>query len=300
MLLYIVWHILTPVFLVIAIGVVGQRWLCMDVRTLATAAFYVFTPCLVFTALSRTQLDLQVVKHIVILDLGMTAILIALGWGLAWRWGRDSTLRNACILTIIIQNAGNYGIPISQLAFGEQAIEIAVWHYVCMQISANSLGVLLAAAGTLTPRQTLKTLVRVPLLYATVLALTARALGVSLPVPLLRGVEFCAAAAIPVLLLLLGMQMAQLQTGSDLGPTVLAVGLRLVGAPLLAMAMTHVLQMDGLMRAVSICQWSVPTAITTIVLALQYDCQPRYVARVILVTTVLSVVTMPVLLLWLM
>ena len=156
-------------------------------------------------------------------------------------------------------------------------------------------------AGTLTLRQTLKTLVRVPLLYATVLALTARALGASLPVPLLRGVEFCAAAAIPVLLLLLGMQMAQLETGSDLGPTVLACGITARGEPpLLAIAMTKVLQMEGLMRAVSIFQWSVPTAITTIVLALQYDCQPRYVARVILVTTVLSVVTMPVLLMWLM
>jgi len=96
------------------------------------------------------------------------------------------------------------------------------------------------------------------------------------------------------------MQLAQLQTGSEIGPTALAVGLRLVGAPLLAVAMTDVLRMEGLMRAVSIVQWSVPTAITTIVLALQYDCQPRYVARVILATTLLSVVTIPILLMWLM
>lgn len=122
MLLYIVWNVLTPVFLVVAAGVVGQRWLRMDVRTLSTAAFYVFTPCLVFTALSHTQLDLLAVSHIVTLDLGMTVTLTAFGWVYACRWGRDSALRNACILTIVIPNAGNYGIPVSRFAFGEKGM----------------------------------------------------------------------------------------------------------------------------------------------------------------------------------
>src|SRR5262249_49397511 len=107
----------------------------------------------------------------------------------------------------------------------------------------------------------------------------------------------------PLLLVMLGMQLAQLQTGSAIGPTALAVGLRLIVAPLLAVVLTSVLRMDGTLRAISILQWSTPTAVTTLVLALQYNasnCQPRYVAGVILATTLLSMVTIPMLLMWLM
>jgi predicted permease len=66
------------------------------------------------------------------------------------------------------------------------------------------------------------------------------------------------------------------------------------------MVLTNALGMEGLIRTVGIAQWSAPTAVTTLVLACQYDCQPRYVAGVILATTLLSVVTVPVLLMWLM
>jgi predicted permease len=43
-----------------------------------------------------------------------------------------------------------------------------------------------------------------------------------------------------------------------------------------------------------------PTGGSAAVLALQYACRPRYVTSVILLTTVLSVLTLPVLLSWLM
>jgi len=57
MVFYIVWHILTPVFLIMAIGFVAVRQLPVDLRSLAHVAFYIFLPCLVFSTLSRLQLD---------------------------------------------------------------------------------------------------------------------------------------------------------------------------------------------------------------------------------------------------
>lgn len=105
-----------------------------------------------------------------------------------------------------------------------------------------------------TSRQAFRNLASVPLLYATALALIARALAITLPTPLLRGVGLCGAAAVPVLLLMLGIQLAQLQMGRDIGPTTLAMGLRLVVAPLLAVVLTDALGMEGLIRMVSIAQ----------------------------------------------
>jgi predicted permease len=116
----------------------------------------------------------------------------------------------------------------------------------------------------------------------------------------MRAVEMCGTAAVPVLLMILGIQLAQLETDKDIGATTWAIGFRLVLAPLLATLITGMIGMQGLTRTVSIIQWGVPTAITTMVLALQYDAQPRYVAGVILLTTLLSLVTIPILLICIM
>jgi predicted permease len=299
-LLHIVWNILTPIFLIAATGFVGSRWLRMDVRTLSTAAVYVFTPCLVFTSLARTPLNLSAVGQLCTLHIWMTALLAILGWLLAWTQGWQSQRRNALLLTVLVQNAGNYGIPVSRFAFGETATAIAVLYFALMQITANTLGIFLVAAGSTTPRQACRGLLKVPLLYATGLAILAHTFSLDLPTPLSRAVELCASAAVPILLMVLGMQLTQLEVGKEIAPTALAVCLRLIIAPLLAIAITEVLGMQGLVRAVSITQWSVPTAVTTVALALQYECQPRYVAGVILITTLLSMATLPMLLIWLM
>ena len=299
MLLHIVWNILAPVFLIAAMGVVGSRWLRMDARTLSTASFYVFTPCLVFTSLARTPLNLHAIGQLCMLHLWMTALLAALGWLLAWTQGWHNQQRNAFLLTVLVQNAGNYGLPVNRFAFGDAATPIAVLYFALMQITANTLGVLLVASGAAPTRQACQGLLKVPLIYATGLALLVRACALDLPTPLWRAVELCASAAVPILLMVLGMQLAQCEVGKDLAPTTLAVCLRLLIAPLLAIAITDVLGMQGIVRAVSITQWSVPTAVTTVALALQYECRPRYVAGVILITTLLSVATLPMLLVWL-
>jgi len=295
-LLKIFWNILTPIFLVASVGWWGRRRLGIDSRSLTTAAFYILTPSLVFDSLFRIQIAWQDLGRVLGFFLAMVATLLILGVIIsrALGWGRAMT--SAFILTLVLVNNGNYGIPLNQFAFGEVGSQLAVLFYTANAIFANTIGVLIASSGNTDVRMALKGLLRVPMIYATAAALLLRALSLEPPLPFMRAVGLLGNAAVPVMMMILGMQLSSIDATNSLRPAWVATGIRLVLSPLLAIVLSSALGLEGLVRIVGIVQWGTPTAVFTAVLASQYDCRPRYVAMVIFTTTLLSVLTMPVLL----
>ncbi len=295
-LINILWNILAPIFLVAGVGLLGRRRLHLDSRTFSAAAFYILTPSLVFDSLFRIQIAWQDLGRVLGFCVAMLLALLTLGFAIArgLRWGRAMT--SAFILTLVLLNNGNYGIPLNRFAFGAVGSELAVLYYTVNAVFGNTFGVFIASSGKASVRQALRGLLRVPMIYATVLALLLRALAIAPPVPLMRAVGLLGEAAVPVMMMILGMQLASMDARSAGGPAWIATGIRLVVSPLLAVAFTDALGMEGMIRVVGITQWGTPTAVLAAVLATQYDCQPRYVAVVIFITTLLSVVTMPILL----
>jgi predicted permease len=299
MVFYIVWHILTPVLLIMAVGFVAIRQLSVDLRSLAHVAFYICLPCLVFTTLAHVPLQAQAIGQLCAVHVLMLVALASVGRLVAWVQGWDRAMRSAFLLTVLIQNTGAYGLPVSQLAFGDAGLAIAVFYNALTQITGNTLGVVVTSSGGTPVRHALGSLLKVPVLYATLLALVVWSCSLAIPPPLLQAVEWCGRASVPLLLLLYGMQLAQLETERTYGALALATSVRLVVSPLMALALAWGLDMQGLPRALSVVAWGVPTGGSAAVLALQYRCQPRFVTNVILSTTVLSVLTLPVLLSWL-
>ena len=126
MILDILWNILMPVFLIIAAGFVIARQLPLDLRTLSNVLFYLLMPCLIFTTLSHLKLDVRSVGHICIFYIGMIIALATLGGLLARTQTWDSSMRSAFLLTVLFQNAGNYGIPVSQLEYVRDACNFSL------------------------------------------------------------------------------------------------------------------------------------------------------------------------------
>jgi len=98
------------------------------------------------------------------------------------------------------------------------------------------------------------------------------------------------------MLLLLGVQLAQVKITSVLPRATVVAGLKLILPPLLSWGLTAALGIHGLLRAVLIIEGSTPTAVNALLLALQYDRRPDLTASILLLTTVGNLVTMTVLL----
>jgi predicted permease len=124
-------------------------------------------------------------------------------------------------------------------------------------------------------------------------------MGGELPQPLFRSIDLLANAAIPGMLVLLGIQLYAAPLGEGYGLIARSALIRLVAGPLLAWLLTALLAVGGVERSVIILQASMPTAVMSAVLATEYDAAPRLVATVIFVTTVASMATLSVVL-WLL
>jgi predicted permease len=199
-------------------------------------------------------------------------------------------------------NSGNYGLSVSRFAFGDIGFQYAVIGYLVQAILSQTLAVYLASSGTTGHRTALGKVFRLPLIYAVLIALGLRLVGVrldesngSLAIGLFRGLRLLADAALPILLVILGTQLAQRQPVTADGLLATAIVLRLLVSIPLAYGIGSLLGLSGLPLYVGTIQAAMPTAVNMIVLAVEFDAWPEFVSNGVVLTTIGSLISLTVL-----
>ena len=289
-------QILLPIFMVMGLGILVERRLALDPRTLSRAVVYVFSPCLVLGSMARSDLKADEMGLILAMAAITSALMTFLGGALARLFRFDRRLASAFTLSVVLMNAGNFGLPLNEFAFGSEGMQRAIVFFVVSAVVGNTLGVYLASRGKAPVRRSLLNVLTAPLPYATVLGLFLNLSGSSLPLPIDRAVTVLGQAAVPCMMLMLGLQLSRTSLKGRVGPILLAATARLVIAPLIAFPLAALLGMDGLARQVSIIEASMPTAVMAGVLATEFGGDAEFVTAVILVSTLASVLTLGLLL----
>jgi predicted permease len=136
-------------------------------------------------------------------------------------------------------------------------------------------------------------------MYAVLLALLMNARDMSLPVPVARAVDLAAGGTIPLMLILLGVQLTQVEFSGSQRALQVSVALRLVIAPLAALLFAGLFGLQGLTRQASVTQASMPSMVSATVLAAEYNLDSRLVTAVVFIITLLSPLTLTPLLVFL-
>jgi predicted permease len=295
-------EVLLPVVVVVTLGYLIRRSYPLDARSLNRVSLYVLTPCFVFVTLLRTdvaggeatRLTLQMVLVMVV------TTICALAAAVPFRLSGHQ--RSGFLLTSTFMNSGNYGLSVSRFAFGEIGVQYAVIGYLTQAILAQTLAVYLASAGRASRRAAVGQVFRLPLIYAVLLALGLRFLGIPLDeangaiaVGLYRGVRLVADAALPILLLILGTQLTNREPVAAAGALAMAAILRLLVSIPLGYGAGLLLGLSGLPLYVGTIQAAMPTAVNMIVLAVEFDAWPEFVSNGVIVTTIGSLVSLTVL-----
>lgn len=281
-----------PIFLVAGCGYAIQRWIGVDKKTLSRVVFFCFSPCLVFSSLVNSQIERTEVAGLVAFSVGVMGLMGVLTYLLTrvLRMGRQETA--VLLITTMFANAGNYGLTLNQLRYGDAGLARAVIYYITSTILVYTVGVFIASMGRLDMRQTLQKLLRIPAIYAVSLAVIVYTLDLALPAPVVRAVEIAGNGAIPVMLLLLGMQLADLKGKAVWRLVAPAVGARLLLGPLVAVGMATLVGLSGLARSAGIIEASMPTAVFTIILATEFDLYPSAVTSIVVLSTLCSPLTL--------
>jgi len=283
-----------PVAFIVLMGYLVGKRIDFDLSTLSKLSIYVLVPVLIFDVLLRAQLTAASLVGITAAFFLSSIALYLLGWGLS-RWQRmDQGASKAMIASATFPNSGNMGLSLTFFALGQPGLDRAIVFFIASSVLMFGLGPAFLRGGGFV--QSLLFTLKLPLFWALAGGLLVRGLGISLPHGLGEGVHLLGQACIPVMLLMLGIQIAK--SKPQWGQFELqASSLRLVAAPLLAGLAGWMLGLERLDIQVLVLQSAMPIAVNAFLMAGEFGGDGIRAARAVVVSSVLSFLTIPLVLL---
>lgn len=289
----IFWQVIFPVFFIILVGALLERTLTLDISTLTRINFYAFVPALVFVKMLQADLSLLTMGTIALFVILHSALLMGLAV-LLYRHPVFAPYRKVLHLAALLTNAGNYGIPFVLLAFGDRYASVSALIFLLQNLMTFTVGILLMESGQTHRVHLLRSIIRLPVLYALTVALLLNALSLNLPRPLMIPLDYMANALVPVALLTLGTQIGTGITRSPLGLLAVPIALRLIVAPMLALALLPLFGLPADIGKVLVATAGLPIAVNVFILSAQYRTQETFASQVVTLSTLLSAVTQSV------
>jgi predicted permease len=297
--LQILEKVIAPVFIIIAAGFLIQRLTSVENRSLSDLILYVFTPCLVFTSIVQSSLGERTWADIALITVATAFVMMSVSWSIGKALHLDQKSMSAFILATSLVNTGNYGLPVNLLAFGQAGLELAVVYFVVSSVVSYTLGVFVASHGTQSLKESLRSVVRLPHIYAVLVAFAVKLLGVGVPDLIFEPVNLMGQAAIPVMLVVLGMELAQpaLRSNSTNWALVsLSSAIKLLFPIIPVVLLSSLIELGGLARDVTLVQACMPTAVLAVIFTVKFKGDSQFVTNVIIAATLVSVATLTLLL----
>jgi predicted permease len=280
-----IFAVLAPVFITTGLGYFWARaGKHFDTSLVTSLVTYFGTPCLTFAALATVKIG-----GAALLSMGTAAVIATIAFALIG-WPILTALKlspRTYLQSLTWPNIGNVGLPLCMLAFGKDGLALAVAFFAAMIVLQMTLGVAFVA-GTFS----IRSLVKMPIVPATIIAIFFLATGTSVPEWLYNTTNLIGQLTIPLMLFTLGVSLARLKPVSLLRSIGLSV-IRLAMGFAVGYAISEIMGLNGAERGVVILQCSMPVAVFCYLFAQLYDREPEEVAGVVISSTFLAAISLP-------
>ncbi len=289
--------VLGPVVVVVALGAVAGPRLGTEIRTLSRLAYWVLGPAFMFDVLADADLEQRIIARLALAGLAGMAVA-ALVTVVALRARRESSsVIAAATMTAAYGNVGNAGLAISVFAFGEDILPAAGVFMLAINATGMMLGVGLAHGREGPVLAAIGQALIAPMTVASLVALAANALDVLPPPIATRSIGLLAGALIPIMLFTLGLQLRLTGPIVVQLPTAVSTAAKLLVAPAAASLTALASGLTGELVAVTAVQSAMPPAVFCMVVALEHHLEPERVTATVAFATMFSLLTLPFVLL---
>ena len=284
--------IILPFLICAGIGIfwarIGQPF---DSDLVSTLVYKISVPCLIIAIFAKVRLTPDAVAAV-----AGTALVIYLATAAA----AALILRLArlpipsYLPSLMFPMVGSMGLPICLFAFGEDGLALALVFFTLGAIGTFTIGAAIAAG-----RVSYAKLIGEPAIWAALIAIGLLWFDLTLPTWIVDTTGLLGGMAIPLQLIALGSSLAQfrvtsLPRGVSLSLLRLALG---YGA---GFGIAELFDLEGLVRAVVILQSAMPVAVSNYLFAAVYKREPAEIACMVLISTGITFVTLPLLLIYLL
>ncbi len=276
--------IIFPVLAVAGIGWLYARWKQPDLTDLNQLNMDVFTPALVFWALTNQPFTARE-----FLDLSIGGVVVILGSGLLLLPVIPllKVQPKTFLPPMMFTNYGNMGIPLALFTFGEPALPAAVLLFIIGVVLHFTVGLYMMDHRT-RPWD----LVRMPMVLGLLAGLACNLAGWSPPAPLLETLKLVGQSSIPLMLFALGVRFHEVGIGDwriGLWGALLCPLSGVVAALLVRPWLDLSPMQDGQLLLFA----ALPPAVLNYLIAERYDQEPEQVATIVLIGNLGSLVAVP-------
>lgn len=281
-------QVVLPVFLIIAAGSIIGKYKKIDIQPFINLIIYIVGPALIFSSIIKSDIDLT---DFLTIALSSMSIILTLALLVFLILKTTKSKKIGLYLPMTIGNTGYLGYPVALFAFGIAGLSRAVVFDVTGSLFLYSLGIYIVHH-----KNEIKEIFKIPLIYAVVIGLLFNLLKIKTPEVIFKPIEMIGMITIPLALLVLGYQLTKIKISST-KIALLASLFKIVGGFLIALTIIKLFSITGLVRNIILIQAAMPSAVMSMILCQKYKRDEDLVASVILISTLLSIITIP-LVLW--
>lgn len=274
-----------PIMVCVLLGFAWKKlgW-AYDTAMVTQLVMRVGAPCLVVASLSRTPVSPAVLEQMFLVTLALLAVTAALSL-IAIRLARQPVRHY--LGALLFPNAGNLGLPVCLFAFGEEGLTLALTIFMVLSVLHFTLGIALVSGHSVW-----RELFTNPVVYSILLAVIMIYTRIDLPRWVDNTVQLLGDFTIPLMLLTLGVSLADMQLKTVGSSLYFALARLLIGV-LAGWGVAEVFGLEGVAKGVLILQSSMPVAVFNYLFAMQYNRNPQEVAGMVMISTLLSFLLIP-------
>ncbi len=281
-------QIVSPVFL---LGAIGFGWVRLGfeyhIDFITRLGINLAVPALVFTALMRSPVEpaaLGTLSIATVLAYSAVALILAF---ILWIAGLS---QRVFLAPLTFGNTGNLGLPLALLSFGQVGLGYAVVILAITSIMSFTVGLWIVAGGG-----SMRKIALQPLNIATVLGAIFLWQGWETPIFLTNALDLLGQMAIPMMLITLGVAVAKITPARIVQALMLSI-LKLVICVIIGVATASFFALEHAAFGILVLQICTPVGVSSYLLAEKFDADGETVASLVVVSTLLAIITLPVLL----
>ncbi|EKQ57036.1 MULTISPECIES: AEC family transporter [unclassified Clostridium] len=303
--LHILGNNIIPIFTLIGLGYIVSKKFDLNIFTLSKLNFYIFVPGFIFYNIYTTNLSFDMLK--ILLFSIVYLIVNDLISRIVSKFRKyEISQENAFKNSIMFNNTGNIGVSLITLIFGStpyiidgktpylnEALAAQIMILIFMNITMNTVGLYNAGRAKMNIKESIHKILTMPSIYAMPLALMLKYLKIDITsTPLWPALEYIKGGLVPIALITLGVQLSKTEFDFRNINVNIAVFTRLIIGPLLALILIHAFRFSGIIAQTLLISYSVPTAVNTALIAVEYDNEQDFASQEVMVSTILSAITL--------
>ena len=283
-----IFEVIAPVFICAMLGFGWvKKGLAFDTPFVSRLVLEIGAPCLIFSSFMEQNLDMSAFKLMATAALASMALFGVIGTLVLYVARLD---QRTWLPSQMFPNVGNMGLPLCLLAFGQEGLTLGMTYFMVNTVFGFTIGVMITS-GKLSLRELLKN----PTFYSVLITLAFLFLDLKPWTWVQNTTKLLGNFTIPLMLIAMGVSLARFQITSIKRSLLIAV-LRLTMGFAVGLLIATLLDLQGVARGVTIMQSAMPVAVFSYLFAVRYNRSPEEVAGTVVISTVLSFLTLPALL----